>query len=40
LIDDENIPYDGEGKRVPLQLALEPNYRPRPQPVDVSVCST
>jgi NADH-quinone oxidoreductase subunit B len=37
LIDDENIPTDGQGKRVPLALALRPNYQPRMQPVDVTV---
>lgn len=40
LIDQENIPYDGDGKRIPLQMALEPNHRPRSQPVDVSVGAT
>lgn len=40
IIDQDNIPYDGEGRRVPLQVAIEPNYRPRPQPVDVSVGAT
>jgi NADH-quinone oxidoreductase subunit B len=37
IIDSDNIPYDGQGKRVPLALALTPNYRPRSQPVEVSV---
>ena len=40
IIDEENIPYDGEGKRLPLELALEPNYQPRPQPVEVSIGAT
>ena len=37
IIDNDNIPYDGDGKRLPLEIALQPTYRPRPQPVDVSV---
>ena len=37
IIDQDNIPYDGDGKRVPLQLAIPPNYEPAPQPVEVSV---
>ena len=40
IIDEENIPYDGEGKRIPLQIALPPNYEPRPQPTDVSIGAT
>ena len=40
IIDEENIPYDGEGRRLPLELALEPNYEVRPQPIDVSVGAT
>jgi NADH-quinone oxidoreductase subunit B len=40
IIDEENIPYDGEGKRIPLEIALQPNYQPRPQPVDVSIGAT
>ena len=40
IIDEENIPFDGEGKRLPLSIALQPNYQPRPQPVDVSVGAT
>ncbi|MHC4414502.1 MAG: NADH-quinone oxidoreductase subunit B [Planctomycetota bacterium] len=40
IIDQENIPYDGEGRRLPLQIALEPNYQPRPQPTEVSIGAT
>jgi NADH-quinone oxidoreductase subunit B len=40
IIDEENIPYDGEGKRLPLELALQPTYQPRPQPIDVSIGAT
>lgn len=37
IIEQDEIPYDGDGKRLPLEIAIEPNYQPRPQPVDVSV---
>jgi NADH-quinone oxidoreductase subunit B len=40
IIDEENIPYDGEGKRLPLEVALEPTYQPRPQPADVTIGAT
>jgi NADH-quinone oxidoreductase subunit B len=40
IIDSDNIPYDGDGKRIPLQIALEPNYEPRAQPMDVSIGAT
>ncbi len=40
IIDQDNIPYDGEGRRLPLEVALQPNYEPRSQPVDVSVGAT
>ena len=40
IIDSENIPYDGEGRRLPLQVALQPNYEPRPQPAEVSIGAT
>ena len=40
IIDNDNIPYDGEGKRIPLEIAVEPNYEPRKQPIDVSVGAT
>ena len=37
IIEQDNIPHDGEGKRIPLEIALLPNYTPKPQPVDISV---
>ena len=37
IIDEDNLPTDGKGKRIPWNLALEPNYEPAAQPVDVSV---
>ena len=40
LIDDDNIPTDSGGRRVPLSLAMEPTHHPSPQPVDVSIGST
>ncbi|MHC4949189.1 MAG: NADH-quinone oxidoreductase subunit B [Planctomycetota bacterium] len=40
IIDNENIPYDQDGKRLPLEIALQPNYEPHAQPVDVSVGAT
>ncbi len=40
MIDEENIPYDGDGKRLPLSIAVQPNYEPREQPVDVSIGAT
>lgn len=40
IIDRDNIPYDDQGKRIPLQIAIEPNYQPRGQPVEVSIGAT
>ncbi len=40
LIDQENIPRDGEGRRLPLQIALEPTYEPAPQPAEVTIGAT
>ena len=40
IIDSENIPYDGDGKRLPLEIALEPTYQPRPQPAEVTIGAT
>ena len=37
LIDEENIPHDGDGHRLPLQVDLEPTYEVRPQPIDISI---
>ena len=39
-IDNDNIPYDGEGKRLPLEIAIQPNYEPQAQPMDVSIGAT
>ncbi len=40
IIDQDNVPHDPDGKRLPLEIALEPNYEPRGQPLDVSVGAT
>ncbi len=40
IIDEDNIPYDGDGKRLPLQMAMEPTYQPRPQPSEISIGAT
>ena len=40
IIDADSIPYDGEGRRLPLQIAIPPSYDPSPQPVDVSIGAT
>ena len=40
IIDQDNIPYDGDGKRLPLQIALEPTHVPGAQPIDVSIGAT
>lgn len=40
IIDQDNIPKDGEGRRVPLQIALQPTYQPRGQPLGVSIGAT
>jgi NADH-quinone oxidoreductase subunit B len=40
VIDQDNIPHDPKGKRLPLEVALEPNYQPRPQPAEVSIGAT
>ena len=40
IIDQDNIPYDGEGKRLPLEIALQPTHEPRDQPVEVSIGAT
>lgn len=38
IIDQDNIPRDPtSGKRMPLNIALNPSYAPRPQPVPLSV---
>ena len=40
IMDADNIPYDGDGKRLPLNIASPPNYEPAEQPVDVSIGAT
>jgi len=40
VIDRERIPYDDTGKRLPLKVAVTPNYEPRKQPVEVSIGAT
>ena len=40
IIDRDQVPYDDQGKRIPLQVAIEPNYQPRGQPVEVSIGAT
>ncbi len=40
IIDEENIPFDGDGKRLPLKIAMAPNYDPRPQPAEISIGAT
>jgi len=40
IIDQDNIPYDGDGRRLPLQIALDPTHVPSPQPVEVSIGAT
>ncbi len=37
VIDEDNIPRDPNGLRRPLNIALSPNYQPRPQPVPVTL---
>ena len=40
IIDEDNIPRDPDGKRLPLNIALAPNYQPRGMPVPVTVGAT
>jgi NADH-quinone oxidoreductase subunit B len=40
VIANDNIPRDPKGKRLPLKLAVGPNYEPGPQPIDVTIGST
>ena len=40
IIDQDRIPPKGpDGKRMPLGIAVQPNYTPRPQPVGLTVGS-
>ena len=40
IIDNDQLPRDPSGKRLPLQLAVGPNYEPASQPVDVTIGAT
>ena len=40
IIDQDNIPFDGDGRRLPLEIALDPTHVPAGQPVDVSIGAT
>ncbi len=37
IIDNDNIPKGPDGKRLPLNLVVQPNITPRSQPVPVSI---
>jgi NADH-quinone oxidoreductase subunit B len=37
IIDEDNIPRDPTGKRLPLNIALTPNYEVQPQPVPLGI---
>ncbi len=37
IIDEDRIPRDPTGKRMPLNVALEPTHAQRPQPVPVTI---
>ena len=37
IIDQDNIPRDPTGKRLPLNIALTPNYELSPQPVQLGI---
>ena len=40
IIDQDRIPPKGpDGKRMPLGIAIQPNYTPKPQPVGLTVGS-
>jgi hypothetical protein len=40
VIDNDHLPRDKDGKRLPLQLAMSPNYEPGAQPIDVTIGAT
>ena len=40
IIDQDNIPYSGDGQRLPLEIALDPTHEPARQPVDVTIGAT
>lgn len=37
IIDNDQIPHDRNGKRLPLEIAIPPTHTVRPQPVRLSV---
>jgi NADH-quinone oxidoreductase subunit B len=40
IIDQDNIPYSGDGARLPLELSMQPTWQPSEQPIDVSIGAT
>ncbi len=40
ILDQDNIPYGGDGKRLPLQVALQPSHQVGAQPRDVTIGAT
>ena len=40
MIDEDNIPKNPQGMRLPLNIALQPNYEPGEQPMDISIGAT
>jgi len=40
IIDQDNVPRDPDGKRLPLNIAVQPNFEPSAQPVNVSIGAT
>ncbi len=40
IIDEDQIPRDPDGKRLPLNIALQPNYEVREQPLPVTIGAT
>ena len=40
MIDEDNIPKNPDGMRLPLNIALQPNYEPAKQPMDISIGAT
>ncbi|MHC4810253.1 MAG: NADH-quinone oxidoreductase subunit B [Planctomycetota bacterium] len=40
IIDQDNVPRDPDGKRLPLNIAVQPNFEPSAQPVEVRIGAT
>ena len=40
IIDEENIPRGPDGKRLPLEIAVQPTHEPASQPLPVSIGAT